>query len=233
MMTFSTTSSLRNRNLRLKSLPLAGYFARKNSCRAVGNINNSESSTTLSSSSLSSYSKTCMGSSSQIEYQKHYFTSRSFINPKTTNDTNEDHNKKSYRYGTQTVVESVSKCHHPPNHPLTPYIKNMILDSTNNHQNEHQPQQQDSSFNITFLGTSGAGRPTHTRNQSSTCLKINGKLFIFDAGEGTQKQISFVSRHIHLLDTYKIFITHLHIDHVGGLTTLILNARFCDYAQCD
>ncbi len=82
----------------------------------------------------------------------------------------------------------------------------------------------DNAFNLVFLGTSGSGRPTNFRNQSSTALKVHGKTFIFDVGENTQKQISY-TKHIDVLDVNKIFITHLHVDHVNGLIPLILNVK--------
>lgn len=228
------TSTLCKRNLRSNGLSLTKCFASfcatcpstKNNPRTVGNNNNSNQATIKLSSSQPLCFKSYIGSPCQINHQNFFFTSKrsNTTGVTSTSGNNEGHNN---RYGTQTVIQPLSKLHHPPNHPLTPYITNKILDKTygSNDSSSNQHKSGDSSFNITFLGTSGSGRPTHARNQSSTCLKINGKLFIFDAGEGTQKQISFVNHHIHILDIYKIFITHLHIDHVGGLTTLILNAK--------
>ena len=146
-----------------------------------------------------------------------------------------DDNANRYRprYGTSTSIQPCSKYPHPINHPLAPYIQQSIQQTsyknnkyTKNHNkniSEKSKLIQTSQFNITFLGTSGGGRPNHYRNPSSTALKINGTVFLFDAGEGTQRQIAFSN--LNVLDVKKIFITHMHIDHVGGLIPLILNIK--------
>jgi ribonuclease Z len=70
---------------------------------------------------------------------------------------------------------------------------------------------------VTFLGTSGAV-PTTQRNPSAILLQREGERFLFDAGEGTQRQMmrfgtGFAVSHL--------FITHLHGDHVLGLPGLV------------
>ena len=134
------------------------------------------------------------------------------------------------RFGTQTIIKPTSKCPYPPNHPLAQYIQNSLshtYTSYNNHYEhtnlDNNPPTFDTSFNISFLGTGGGGRPSRYRNPSSTALRINGKTFLFDAGESTQKQIAFSQ--LSVMDIQKIFITHLHLDHVGGLIPLILNVK--------
>lgn len=73
---------------------------------------------------------------------------------------------------------------------------------------------------LTFLGTS-AGKPTKYRNVSAMALEFeqDNKWYLFDCGEGTQRQIMHTSLHTGKLDT--IFITHLHGDHYYGLPGLL------------
>lgn len=70
---------------------------------------------------------------------------------------------------------------------------------------------------IMFLGT-GAGSPARNRNVSSLALKLldeRNEVWLFDCGEGTQHQI--LRTPIRPRKVSKIFITHLHGDHVFGL----------------
>jgi ribonuclease Z len=74
---------------------------------------------------------------------------------------------------------------------------------------------------IQFLGT-GAGKPVKTRNVTSILFKPtdSGKEYwLFDAGEGTQQQLLKTTHR--LTKVTKIFITHLHGDHIFGLPGLI------------
>jgi ribonuclease Z len=75
------------------------------------------------------------------------------------------------------------------------------------------PQQ----MKLTFLGTSSAV-PTQLRNVSSLALSLTpytggSEVWLFDVGEGTQRQMQHVS-HLSPLKVTIIFITHLHGDHV-------------------
>ncbi|WP_300368483.1 ribonuclease Z [Hydrogenimonas sp.] len=73
---------------------------------------------------------------------------------------------------------------------------------------------------ITFLGTS-AGVPTRTRNVSAIALQLENRKewMLFDCGEGTQHQIMKTSLSAYNLS--RVFITHLHGDHVYGLCGLL------------
>ena len=75
-------------------------------------------------------------------------------------------------------------------------------------------------MNITFLGTS-SGVPTLTRNVSSLALKLSQKaeVWLFDCGEGTQHQL--IKSAIKSSQIKKIFITHMHGDHIYGLPGLL------------
>ena len=75
-------------------------------------------------------------------------------------------------------------------------------------------------MNITFLGTS-SGVPTLSRNVSSLALKLSQKaeVWLFDCGEGTQHQL--IKSTIKSSQIRKIFITHMHGDHIYGLPGLL------------
>lgn len=74
---------------------------------------------------------------------------------------------------------------------------------------------------LTFLGTS-AGTPSRTRNVSALALSWpqSGEQWLFDCGEGTQHQI-LRAPSVRLSRLTRIFITHLHGDHVYGLPGLL------------
>jgi ribonuclease Z len=73
---------------------------------------------------------------------------------------------------------------------------------------------------ITFLGTS-SGVPTKSRNVSSVALSLPQKaeIWLFDCGEGTQHQI--LRSDLKISQIKRIFITHLHGDHIFGLMGLL------------
>ncbi|HIE19320.1 TPA: ribonuclease Z [Candidatus Bathyarchaeota archaeon] len=74
------------------------------------------------------------------------------------------------------------------------------------------------SLRITFLGTA-ASIPTSTRALSAVGLKREGELFLFDCGEGTQRQM--ITAKIGFNRKTRIFITHMHGDHILGLPGLL------------
>ncbi len=74
---------------------------------------------------------------------------------------------------------------------------------------------------LNFLGTS-AGVPTRNRNVSALILNpglVSGGLWLFDCGEATQHQMLATTFSPGKID--KIFITHLHGDHIFGLPGLL------------
>ena len=73
---------------------------------------------------------------------------------------------------------------------------------------------------VIFLGTS-SGMPTLKRNVSSIALIFiqKNKLWLWDCGESTQQQIQKTSLKLSKLE--KIFISHLHGDHLFGLPGLL------------
>ena len=78
---------------------------------------------------------------------------------------------------------------------------------------------------LTFLGTSAAA-PTAHRNLTALAVRRERELFLFDCGEGTQRQmIRFGTG----FDVAAIFFTHFHADHylgaIGFLRTLSMLGR--------
>ncbi|MDP4163849.1 MAG: ribonuclease Z [Bacillota bacterium] len=81
-------------------------------------------------------------------------------------------------------------------------------------------------MDIFFLGT-GAGVPAKLRNVTSIALKLleeRGAVWLFDCGEATQHQILHTSIKPRRIE--KIFITHLHGDHIYGLPGLLSSRSF-------
>ncbi|OMP65918.1 ribonuclease Z [Domibacillus epiphyticus] len=79
---------------------------------------------------------------------------------------------------------------------------------------------------LLFLGT-GAGVPGKMRNVTSIALKMlneRGTVWLIDCGEATQHQILHTSLKPRRIE--KIFITHLHGDHIFGLPGLLGSRSF-------
>lgn len=79
---------------------------------------------------------------------------------------------------------------------------------------------------LVFLGT-GAGMPSRRRNVTSIALNLldeTGGFWLFDCGEGTQQQI--LQSPVRLGRTDRIFITHLHGDHLYGLPGILTSRSY-------
>ncbi|TDM15497.1 ribonuclease Z [Macrococcus bovicus] len=79
---------------------------------------------------------------------------------------------------------------------------------------------------IIFLGTS-AGLPTKERNTQATVLSLEpllNEFWLFDAGEAVQHQI--LQTRIKLGKLRRVFITHMHGDHLFGLPGLLSSRSF-------
>jgi ribonuclease Z len=77
---------------------------------------------------------------------------------------------------------------------------------------------------ITFLGTSGAV-PTVARAPSAIHVNREGESFLWDCGEGTQRQMMRFNTGF---DLSHLFITHVHGDHVLGIPGLVQSMDFND-----
>ncbi|MEM2133786.1 MAG: ribonuclease Z [Candidatus Jordarchaeaceae archaeon] len=71
---------------------------------------------------------------------------------------------------------------------------------------------------IVLLGTSG-GMPTADRNLPAIAVKINREIILFDCAEGTQRQMEKANLSVSRIN--KIFITHLHGDHIMGIPGIL------------
>ncbi|KAG7092228.1 hypothetical protein E1B28_008594 [Marasmius oreades] len=90
-----------------------------------------------------------------------------------------------------------------------------------------------SALSVTFLGTSSGGGPSISRNCSSLIADVlgNGNLWMVDCAEGTTRQFAnqpwtHGQRNPRLSQVKKMFITHMHADHVMGIIPLLRNVLF-------
>ena len=81
------------------------------------------------------------------------------------------------------------------------------------------------SMRVVFLGTSGA-IPTEKRGLPAMLLKRGTEMLLFDCGEGAQRQMIRAKISFHKLK--KVFVTHLHGDHVLGLPGLLQTMALLD-----
>lgn len=75
-----------------------------------------------------------------------------------------------------------------------------------------------SDFVVTLLGT-GNPIPSPRRSGVSTLVEVGGKKLIFDAGRGSASRLAQVRKR-GLAQIDHIFLTHLHSDHIMGLSDL-------------
>lgn len=74
------------------------------------------------------------------------------------------------------------------------------------------------SVKVVILGSAG-GIPTPERNLPSILISVNGEIILLDCGEGTQRQMMIAG--YSLCKKMKIFITHLHGDHILGMPGML------------
>lgn len=74
-------------------------------------------------------------------------------------------------------------------------------------------------FEVFILGTSGM-MPLPGRFLTSSMVRRKGELFLFDCGEGTQVSLKMLNLKWKRIN--KIFISHMHADHVTGLPGILM-----------
>ena len=71
---------------------------------------------------------------------------------------------------------------------------------------------------IIFLGT-GHGSATATNMSSVTYLEIGGKSYLVDCADGADAVM--MQKHLQPGELSAVFITHMHLDHTGGLPVVL------------
>lgn len=74
-----------------------------------------------------------------------------------------------------------------------------------------------------FLGTCSGTEPMPDMNHVSFVVAKGEKLYFFDAGENCARTAHLLG--LDLLKTKSVFISHTHMDHVGGLAPLMWHIR--------
>lgn len=81
------------------------------------------------------------------------------------------------------------------------------------------------SLHVVFLGTAGSV-PTPKRSLPAVLIQRKGEQIMFDCGEGVQRQMIKAKAGFH--KKMKIFVTHMHGDHVLGLPGLLQTMALLD-----
>eukprot|EP00474_Spongospora_subterranea_P010498 CRZ10956.1 hypothetical protein [Spongospora subterranea] len=124
-----------------------------------------------------------------------------------------------------SLVESMSAVLSPNANIALSYAKKSSLhgeeDNTNDTNSNSNASPPEIDMAITFLGT-GAGSPSSARNSSSLVFSTPRLAWMFDCGEGTQhRMFKCSSPKLKPSSINRIFITHMHGDHVLGLPGML------------
>lgn len=76
---------------------------------------------------------------------------------------------------------------------------------------------------LIMLGTCSGTEPMPGRHHTSFLIEAGGLIYVFDAGEGCAYTAHVMG--VDLLRMRSVFISHPHIDHVGGLGNLLWTVR--------
>jgi len=84
------------------------------------------------------------------------------------------------------------------------------------------------SIRVVFLGTA-ASIPTDARSLPSMAVKRKNEVLLFDCGEGAQRQM--IRARVGFHKKMKVFVSHMHGDHVLGLPGLLQTMSLLDRRQ--
>jgi ribonuclease BN (tRNA processing enzyme) len=73
---------------------------------------------------------------------------------------------------------------------------------------------------LVLLGTAGAPMPVAGRAGISSALVVDERVFVIDCGRGSPS--AFAAAHLDFARLEAVFLTHLHVDHAGDLTGMLL-----------
>src|SRR3984957_12879820 len=73
---------------------------------------------------------------------------------------------------------------------------------------------------LVLLGTAGAPMPVSGRGGICSVVIVDERIFMIDCGRGAPS--AFVEAGLDFTQLEAVFITHLHVDHTGDLTGMLL-----------
>lgn len=76
---------------------------------------------------------------------------------------------------------------------------------------------------LTFLGTCSGTEPMPNRHHSCVVMEIGGRYYWFDAGENCSH--AAYTSDIDVSRIRAVFISHMHVDHIGGLANLLFTVH--------
>lgn len=149
---------------------------------------------------------------------------RSILKPLSRNNAPQVIFRISTHFQQDRFNSDFGSIYHPFDHPSdNESLNNSVRCCLSGHNAEDFDNYvRDTGMSICFLGTS-AGQPTRHRSPSATLLRLGGSSFLFDAGEGVQRQLAFTRAKPTRVE--RIFITHLHGDHIFGLPGFLLGLQ--------